>query len=149
MAHSVVTTSKMAATVNPVYSTVTCTASKDLDNGRICTVDHAALTVKYAGADETGELHLTTTPEHTRYQGEPLTEFYNKQGDKVRVFQLVVGDIFGTSAIVGGVEALKVGDKLKLAADGQLQKDSAGSKFVVVAKKLVGFTLVADIRYNG
>lgn len=146
--HNIVTTSKMMGTKNDALIEITCTAKTDLDNGRIATVDFAKGTVEYATANE-GELFLVCTPEHTRYNGEVLTDFYNPQGKKVRVMKIMQGDEFGTDAVTGGVSALVVGDKLSVKANGMLEKDSGTGVFVVVEKKVVGYTLVADVRYMG
>lgn len=144
--HFIVTTSKMAGTINDAYIDVTLKATTDIDNGTIVNADFGKGTVTLA-TDETKEMFLVCTPEHARYNGETLEEFYNKQGDKVRVMKLIQGDEFGTNAIVGEVSDLSVGDKLQVTADG---KFTAGEgKFVVVEKKVVGFTLVADLRYMG
>lgn len=146
--HNIVTTSKMMGTINDALIEVTCTAKTDLDNGRIAKVDFKQGIVEYATAN-TEELFLICTPEHTRYNGETLVEFYNPQGKKVRVMKIMQGDEFGTDAVTGGVSALKVGDKLSVKADGMLQKDDSTGVFVVVEKKMVGYTLVADVRYMG
>lgn len=146
--HNIVTTSKMMGTKNDALIEVTCKAKADLDNGRIATVDFAKGEVSYATSNE-GELFLICTPEHTRYNGETLVEFFNPEGKKVRVMKIMQGDEFGTDAVVGGVSALQVGDKLSVQTDGQLGKDSSTGVFVVVEKKMVGYTLVADVRYNG
>lgn len=146
--HNIVTTSKMMGTKNDALIEVTCSAAKDLDNGRIAVVNFAAGTVDYAAANG-GELFLICTPEHTRYNGEGLSEFFNPQGKKVRVMKIMQGDEFGTDAVVGGVSALAVGDKLSVKANGELGKDTSAGVFQVVEKKMVGHTLVADVRYIG
>lgn len=138
----------MMGTKNDALIEVTCKAATELDNGRIATVDFAAGTVSYATSNE-GELFLICTPEHTRYNGETLEEFYNPAGKKVRVMKIMQGDEFGTNAVTGGVSALVVGDKLSVKANGMLEKDSVAGVFVVVEKKVVGYTLVADVRYMG
>ena len=144
--HFIVTTSKMAGTINDAFIDVTLKASTDIDNGTIVNADFGKGTVTYA-TDETKEMFLVCTPEHARYNGETLEEFYNKQGDKVRVMKLMVGDEFGTNAIEGGVSGVEVGTKLQVTANGKFT--SGAGKFVVVEKKMVGFTLVADLRYMG
>lgn len=144
--HFIVTTSKMAGTINDAFIDVTLKASTDIDNGTIVNANFTDGTVTYA-TDETKEMFLVCTPEHARYNGETLEEFYNKQGDKVRVMKLMVGDEFGTNAIEGGVSGVEVGTKLQVTANGKFT--SGEGKFVVVEKKMVGFTLVADLRYMG
>ena len=92
MTHSIVLTSSMASTNNDAFLYVEGTAKTDLDNGRLVNVDFGKKEVSYA-SDTTKELFVVTTPEHTRYNGEALTEFFNPKGKKVRVAKLLVGDI--------------------------------------------------------
>lgn len=146
MAHSIVLTSSMASTNNDAFLYVEGTAKTDLDNGRLVNVDFGKKEVSYA-SDVTKELFVVTTPEHTRYNGEPLTEFYNVKGKKVRVAKLLVGDIFGTDAVVGGAKAVTIGAKLTVGANGQLTVGDG--PFVAVDKQYVGATLVLEVRYMG
>lgn len=146
MAHSIVLTSSMASTNNDAFLYVEGTAKTDLDNGRLVNVDFGKKEVSYA-SDTTKELFVVTTPEHTRYNGEALTEFYNVKGKKVRVAKLLVGDIFGTDAVVGDVASVEIGTKLTVGAEGKL---TAGEgPFVAVDKQYVGATLVLEVRYMG
>ena len=146
MAHSIVLTSSMASTNNDAFLYVEGKAKTDLDNGRLVTVDFGTKEVSYA-SDTPKELFLVTTPEHTRYNGEALTEFFNPKGKKVRVAKLLVGDIFGTDAVVGGVASVEIGTKLTVGAEGKL---TAGEgPFVAVDKQYVGATLVLEVRYMG
>ena len=145
MAHSIVLTSSMASTNNDAFLYVEGTAKTDLDNGRLVNVDFGKKEVSYA-SDTTKELFVVTTPEHTRYNGEALTEFFNPKGKKVRVAKLV-GDIFGTDAVVGGAKAVTIGAKLTVSANGQLSVGEG--PFVAVDKQYVGATLVLEVRYMG
>lgn len=146
MAHSIVLTSSMASTNNDAFLYVEGTAKTDLDNGRLVNVDFGKKEVSYA-SDTTKELFVVTTPEHTRYNGEALTEFFNPQGKKVRVAKLLVGDIFGTDAVVGGVASVEIGAKLTVGVDGQLSVSDG--PFMAVDKQYVGATLVLEVRYMG
>ena len=146
MAHSIVLTSSMASTNNDAFLYVEGTAKTDLDNGRLVNVDFGKKEVSYA-SDATKELFVVTTPEHTRYNGEALTEFFNPKGKKVRVAKLLVGDIFGTDAVVGGVASVSIGAKLTVSANGQLSVGEG--PFVAVDKQYVGATLVLEVRYMG
>lgn len=146
MAHSIVLTSSMASTNNDAFLYVEGTAKTDLDNGRLVNVDFGKKEVSYA-SDVTKELFVVTTPEHTRYNGEALTEFFNPKGKKVRVAKLLVGDIFGTDAVVGGVASVEIGAKLTVGAEGKLK--TGEGPFVAVDKQYVGTTLVLEVRYMG
>ena len=146
MAHSIVLTSSMASTNNDAFLYVEGTAKTDLDNGRLVNVDFGKKEVSYA-SDTTKELFVVTTPEHTRYNGESLTEFFNPKDKKVRVAKLLVGDIFGTDAVVGGAKAVTIGAKLTVSANGQLSVGEG--PFVAVDKQYVGATLVLEVRYMG
>lgn len=146
MTHSIVLTSSMASTNNDAFLYVEGKAKTDLDNGRLVNVDFGKKEVSYA-SDTTKELFVVTTPEHTRYNGEALTEFFNPKDKKVRVAKLLVGDIFGTDAVVGGVASVEIGTKLTVGAEGKL---TAGEgPFVAVDKQYVGATLVLEVRYMG
>lgn len=146
MAHSIVLTSSMASTNNDAFLYVEGTAKTDLDNGRLVNVDFGKKEVSYA-SDATNELFLVTTPEHTRYNGEALVDFFNPKGKKVRVAKLLVGDIYGTDAVVGGVSSVADGTKLTVGADGKLTVGEG--PFVAVDKQYVGTTLVLEVRYMG
>ncbi len=146
MAHSIVLTSSMASTNNDAFLYVEGTAKTDLDNGRLVNVDFGKKEVSYA-SDTTKELFLVTTPEHTRYNGEALVDFFNPKGKKVRVAKLLVGDIFGTDAVAGGVSSVEIGTKLTVASDGKLTANEG--PFVAVDKQYVGTTLVLEVRYMG
>lgn len=146
MAHSIVLTSSMASTNNDAFLYVEGKAKTDLDNGRLVNVDFGEKEVSYA-SDVTKELFVVTTPEHTRYNGESLTEFFNPKDKKVRVAKLLVGDIFGTNAVVGGVESVSIGAELTVGANGQLTVGDG--PFVAVDKQYVGATLVLEVRYMG
>ena len=146
MAHSIVLTSSMASTNNDAFLYVEGTAKTDLDNGRLVNVDFGKKEVSYA-SDATNELFLVTTPEHTRYNGEALVDFFNPKGKKVRVAKLLVGDIYGTDAVVGGVSSVEIGTKLTVGADGKLTVGEG--PFVAVDKQYVGTTLVLEVRYMG
>ena len=146
MTHSIVLTSSMASTNNDAFLYVEGKAKTDLDNGRLVNVDFGKKEVSYA-SDTTKELFVVTTPEHTRYNGESLTEFFNPKDKKVRVAKLLGGDIFGTDAVVGGAKAVTIGAKLTVGANGQLTVGDG--PFVAVDKQYVGATLVLEVRYMG
>lgn len=120
--HDVVETSKMSMEYNGALIDVERIAKTDLDNGRLVVRDGA--TYAYPTDATATELFLVTTPEKT-YENVGLTEFYNKQGKKVRAVRVMLGDVFGTTAVgtVAKDDVLMVDDEGKLVAnvDGTIQ----------------------------
>ena len=133
--HDVVETSKMSMEYNGALIDVERGAATNLDNGRLVIRDGA--NYKYAAALTDADLFLVTTPEKT-YENVNMTEFFNKQGKKIRAVRVMLGDQFGTTAISG---ALAVGDIANVnIATGELIKKAAGApaiEFTVVEKKLI------------
>ena len=133
--HDIVETSKMSMEYDGSLIDVERTAKTDLDNGRLVVRDGA--TYKYPAADS-AELFLVTTPEKT-YTNVGMTEFFNKLGKKVRAVRVMLGDQFGTTAIVGEVA---VEDVLMVkVATGELVAKADGTplcEFTVVEKRSVG-----------
>lgn len=137
--HDIVETSKMSMEYNGALIDVERTAKADLDNGRLVVRDGNAYT--YPSADS-GELFLVTTPEKT-YENLGMTEFYNKKDKKVRAVRVMLGDQFGTTAIVGEVA---VGDVLMVkTGTGELVAKALTPicEFTVIEKRTIGgFPLV-------
>ena len=117
--HDIVETSKMSMEYNGALIDVERTAAVDLDNGRLVVRDGD--TYKYPADATVTELFLVHTPEKT-YENVPLTEFYNKEGKKIRVSRIMIGDIFGTTSAVGA----KKDDLLMVDSAGKLIKNVAG-----------------------
>lgn len=140
--HDIVETSKMSMEYNGALTDVERSAATDLDNGRL--VIREGDTYKYPVGTTDEELFLVHTPEKT-YENVPLTEFYNKQGKKVRVSRVMVGDIFGTTAAPAGA---KKDDLLMTNAKGELIKDVSGViQFEVKeVRSIGGFPLVVVAR---
>ena len=140
--HDIVETSKMSMEYNGALTDVERSAATDLDNGRL--VIREGDTYKYPVGTTDEELFLVHTPEKT-YENVPLTEFYNKQGKKVRVSRVMVGDIFGTTAAPAGA---KKADLLMTNAKGELIKDVSGTiQFEVKeVRSIGGFPLVVVAR---
>ena len=134
--HDIVETSKMSMEYNGALIDVERDAKTDLDNGRLVVRDGDTYTYP---AEDSDELFLVHTPEKM-YENLPLTEFYNKQGRKLRASRIMVGDQFGTTAFEGEVA---VGDILMVkTGTGELvakgETDTPGVEFEVVEKKSMG-----------
>lgn len=133
--HDVVETSKMSMEYDGSLIDVERGAATDLDNGRIVVRDGE--NYKYAAAIADKDLFLVTTPEKT-YESVNKTEFFNKQGKKVRAVRITLGDQFGTTAVDGSVS---VGDVVMVkTGTGELVDKGASApavEFTVVEKKLI------------
>lgn len=139
--HDVVETSKMSMEYDGSLIDVERSAAADIDNGRLVVRDGA--TYKYAVSEAAARLWLTTAPEKT-YSVANMTEFYNKSGKKLRAVEVMLGDQFGTTAIVG---SLSVGDVVMVkGTTGELMAKGVATpaiEFTVVEKKLLsGFSAV-------
>lgn len=139
--HDVVETSKMSMEYDGSLIDVERSAAADIDNGRLVVRDGA--TYKYAVSEAATRLWLTTTPEKT-YSVANMTEFYNKSGKKLRAVEVMLGDQFGTTAIVGD---LSVGNVVMVkGTTGELMAKGVATpaiEFTVVEKKLLsGFSAV-------
>ncbi len=132
--HDIVETSKMSMEYNGALIDVERTAKTELDNGRLVVRD--GNTYAYPTADS-DELFLVHTPEKL-YENLPLTEFYNKEGKKIRASRVMLGDQFGTTAFDGEVA---VDDVLMVKVNtGELVAKDATPlcEFTVVEKKAMG-----------
>lgn len=124
--HDVVETSKMSMEYNGALIDVERTAKTDLDNGRLVVRDGG--TYKYPADETADELFLVTTPEKT-YENVGLTEFYNKKDKKIRTVRVMLGDIFGTTAVGKVVKD----DVLMVNSEGKLVANTTGAiEFKVV-----------------
>ena len=118
--HDIVETSKMSMEYNGALIDTERVAATDLDNGRLVIRDED--TYKYPEGTSDAELFLVHTPEKT-YENVSLTEFYNKEGKKIRASRVLVGDKFGTTA--APVEA-KRKDVLMTNEKGELVTNAEG-----------------------
>ena len=114
--YDVVATSKMAAENVGAYNNVEYVANTgNIEQGRICTLDHANEKVVYAAAISNDDLWLSASVEKFYSGNESLTEFINEAGKKMRALKIVQGDQFLTSAHAD-VSTLTIGDDLMLEA---------------------------------
>lgn len=118
--HDIVETSKMSMEYNGALIDTERVAATDLDNGRLVVRDGD--TYKYPEGTSDTELFLVHSVEKT-YENVSMTEFYNKEGKKIRASRVLVGDKFGTTA--APVEA-KRKDVLMANEKGELVTNAEG-----------------------
>lgn len=120
--HDVVETSKMhLEDVRAVIDSESI-GKTDMDNGRLVQISERGV-YEYTKDGTAERLFLVCTPEAV-YDGEGLDSFYNVQGRKIRVAEIILGNRFATTAVE---EGLAVGDKLSAGADGKLAKGEDGA----------------------
>src|SRR5690606_31421867 len=103
----------------------------DLDNGRLAVLDIVAEEASYPTDATAKKLYLIKTPELLYDSTHGLTDFYNKEGEKVRLFQIIENDEFETTAFIS--EEVAKGDAFQVNDKGQLVPYVDGAwKFEVV-----------------
>lgn len=110
------------------------TAGTDLKYGMLVEVDHKTKTVKKptAGAKNVflvGKERIAEGVESIVANRSDYDEIFEniKQGEYVVLEELIAGEFYATDNIANG---LAVGDKLKVKADGTLEKDATGDSAI-------------------